>query len=40
MSATMLNSKWNIPTQLVFAVAHLFGGRFAGSKYIGTEVHL
>ena len=40
MSATMLNSTWNIPTPLLLAVEHLFGGRFAGSNYIGTELYL
>ena len=40
MSATMLNSTLNIPTQLLLAVAQLFWGRFAGSNYIGTEVYV
>ena len=40
MSATMLNSTWNISTQLLLALAHLFGGRFAGFNYIDTEVYL
>ena len=37
MSAAMLNSTWNIPTQLLLAMAHLFGGRFAGFNYIGLS---
>ena len=40
MSATMLNSTWNISTQLLLAVAHLYGSRIAGSNYTGTEVYL
>ena len=38
MSASTLNSTWNIPTQLLLALAHLSGYRFAGSNYIGTLV--
>ena len=40
VSATILNFTWNIPTHWLLAVEHLFGGRFAGSNYIGTEVYL
>ena len=38
VSATILNFTWNIPTHWLLAVEHSFGGRFAGSNYIGTEV--
>ena len=40
MSATMLKYIWNMPTQLSLTLAHLFGSRFAGFNYIGTEVYL